>query len=165
MAMKRLAIVAFLPLLPACGSDPAPGVQGGESGTYAVDTAGEGVSARMETADGTATMRSGADVPVDLPDGFTVYPGAQVTANTVFEEPGSKGALLTMEADAAPEAMIAFYRRQAEGAGVDLTLDMTTDSMRMIGGKAPDGSPFSFTATPSADGPTTAQLMAGEAFD
>ena len=72
------------------------------------------------------------------------------------------GEAVTMAAGASPEDMIAHYRRQAEAAGVDLELDMTTDTMRMIGGKAPDGSAFSFTATAGADG-TTGQLMVGQA--
>lgn len=164
--MKRSIIGMALAIwLAGCSGESSGTFGDGDdgSGTYAVERDGEGVTARMETDDGTAVMRSGADVPVDLPHGFTIYPGATVSTNTVFAEAGSKGALVTMESDAAPEDMIAFYRRQAESAGVDITLDMTTDTMRMIGGKARDGSPFSFTATAEGER-TTGQLMAGEAF-
>lgn len=165
--MKQSTIgPALVLLLAACGGETSGeiGDGRGESGTYAVESGGDGVTARMETADGTAVMRSGPDVPVDLPHGFTIYPGATVTTNTVFEEAGSKGALVTMETDAGPEELVAFYRQQAERAGVDITLDMTTDTMRMIGGKAPDDSPFSFTASDEGER-TTGQLMVGEAFE
>ncbi|RXZ65649.1 hypothetical protein [Pelagerythrobacter rhizovicinus] len=162
----RLAMVGMAALLLAgCGSEGSGTVEG-EDGTvahYKVDEASGEVNATLETADGTATMRSGADVPVELPRGFTIYPGAKVTTNTVFEQADANGALVTMESDASPEEMVAFYRKQAEAAGVEIGLNMNTDTMQMIGGDAPDGATFSFTAT-RKDGGTTAQLMVGEAF-
>ena len=163
--MMKMAITACAAVLVAgCGSEKSGTfeTEDGETGTYTVDQSGEAVTATVETSEGTARMQSGSDVPLDLPRGFSIYPGAKVVTNTVFDQPGSKGALVTMAASASPEDMIAHYRRQAEAAGVDLELDMTTDTMRMIGGKAPDGSAFSFTATAGADG-TTGQLLVGQA--
>lgn len=162
----RLAMAGMAALLLAgCGSEGSGTVEdeNGEVAHYKVDESSGEVNATLETADGTATMRSGADVPVELPRGFTIYPGAEVTTNTVFEQADANGALVTMKAEASPEEMVAFYRKQAEAAGVEISLNMNTDTMQMIGGDAPDGATFSFTATRKDDG-TTAQLMVGEAF-
>lgn len=161
LAMAGMAAV----LLAACGSEPS-GTAEGEDGTvahYTVDESSGEVSARLDTAEGIATMRSGADVPVELPRGFTIYPGAEVVSNTVFEQADATGALVTMEAAASPEEMVAFYRKQAEAAGVEIATRMDTEMMQMIGGDAPDGATFTFTAT-RKDGGTSAQLMVGEAF-
>lgn len=165
--MKRMAIGAVAAMvLAGCGSEPSGTFEtaDGETGTYEVDPSGDGVTASLETADGTATMRSGADVPIDLPQGFTIFPGAEVVTNTVFDQAGSKGALVTMRSDAAPAELVAFYRRQADAAGVEIELNMDTDTMQMIGGKSADGSPFSFTATKEPAG-TTGQLMVGGAAE
>ena len=166
--MRRWPIMgAAAVLLAGCGSEQSGTFEtdGGESGSYTVDRSGEEVTATIETAEGTARVQSGAEVPIDLPRGFSIYPGAEIVTNTVFDQADSKGALVTMESDASAEDMIEHYRRQAESAGIELELNLTTDTMRMIGGKAPDGSPFSFTAT-REDGAskTTGQLMVGEAF-
>ena len=163
--MKRLTIGAAALLLAGCGPDRSGTFESdsGETGSYSVDASGEEVTATIETAEGAARVQSGADVPVDLPQGFSIYPGAEIVTNTVFEQAGSKGALVTMESDAAAAEMIAFYRKQAESAGIEIELNLDTDTMQMIGGKSADGSPFSFTATKQADG-ATGQLMVGEAF-
>ncbi|WP_374406099.1 hypothetical protein [Pelagerythrobacter sp.] len=158
--MRQVLVLVAVLALAACGSE--------RSGTQEVaagdaSEAGDAVTATIETDEGTARMRSGADVPVDLPRGFSIFPGAEVASNTVFDQAGSKGALLTMESDAPAAEMIAFYRRQAEAAGIELELNLDTDTMQMIGGKSADGSPFSFTAT-KGEGGTTGQLMVGEAF-
>ena len=165
--ITRLAIAGAAALLLAgCGSERSGmfETEGGETGAYSVDASGEEITATIKTPEGSATMQSGADVPVDLPRGFSIYPGAEIVTNTVFEQAGSKGALVTMESDAAAAEMIAFYRKQAEGAGIEIELNLDTDTMQMIGGKSADGSPFSFTATKQAEG-TTGQLMVGEAFE
>lgn len=160
----RLAMAGMAALLlVGCGSERSGTVEG-EDGTvahYKVDESSGEVNATLETGDGTATMRSGADIPVELPRGFTIYPGAEVTTNTVFEQADANGALLTMESDASPEEMVGFYRKQAEAAGVEIGMNMSTETTQMIGGDAPDGATFSFTAT-RKNGGTTAQLMVGE---
>ena len=164
--MTRLAIAGAAALLLAgCGSEQSGTVEGedGKVAHYTVDESSGEVSATIETTDGTATMRSGADVPVELPRGFSIYPGAEVLTNTVFKQADANGALVTMEADASPEEMIAFYREEAEEAGVEIAMNMNTDTMQMIGGDTQDGATFSFTATRKG-GKTTGQLMVGEAF-
>ncbi len=162
----RLAIAGAAALLLAgCGSEQSGSVEG-DDGTvahYTIDESSGEVSATIDTVDGTATMRSGADVPVELPRGFSVYPGAEVLTNTVFKQADANGALLTMETEDSPEEMVAFYREQAEDAGVEIAMNISTETMQMIGGDTQDGATFSFTATRKGD-KTTGQLMVGEAF-
>jgi hypothetical protein len=165
--MKRWTIMgAAAALLAGCGSEQS-GTNGDDGGEISVaHDDGEGsATAIAGRSDGNVRVESGSDVPIDLPDGFSIYPGAEVVTNTVFDEGDSKGALVTMESDASAEAMVEHYRRQAEGAGVEIELNLTTDTMAMIGGKSADGSPFSFTATREGGAAkTTGQLMVGEAF-
>jgi len=150
-------------LLAACGSEKSGTIETDDgTASYTIDESDGEVTATVDTGEGTATMRAGADVAVDLPQGLSIYPGATVVSNAVFEQADSRGALVTMEADASPAEMIDFYREQAEDAGMEIGLTMNTETMRMIGGKAEDGSSFSFTATQEG-GKTTGQLMAGEA--
>lgn len=163
--MKQLVIAAAALLLAGCDSESSGSFETEDGGhaDYTIDEATGEVTAAIETADGAASIRSGDSVPVELPQGFSIYPEARIVSNTVFEQSDSSGALVTMETEAGAEDMTAFYRDQAEAAGVEIELDVDTDTMRMIGGKARDGSSFSFTATRS-DGNTTGQLMVGEAF-
>lgn len=163
MTTRLIATGAAVLLLAACGSEPSGGDEDRTVAHYTVDESSGEVSAALETAEGTATMRSGADVPVELPRGFSIFPGADVVSSTVVEQADANGALVTMESDASPEEMVAFYRKQAEAAGAEIDLNMSTDMMQMIGGDAQDGATFSFTATRKGDR-TTAQLMVGEAF-
>ena len=161
----RASITLFASLalaLAACGSETSGTFEGedGETGEYTIDTATGEASATIETEDGTFTMRSGSDVPIDLPDGFSVYPGAEIVTNTVVNQSEGSGTLVTMNSADSPAKIKAFYKAQAEAAGVTIQMDMTTNGMEMVGGEAPDGLTFSAMIMPEGEG-STVQLTVG----
>ena len=165
--MRRLttaALTSALALaLAACGSGTSGTFEdeNGETGSYQVDRDGDETTATVKTADGTMRMRSGADVPVDLPRGFSIYPGATIISNTTFDGEQGKGALVSIESSDAAAELVDFYKGQAEKAGVDIEMEMTAGDMSMIGGRTDGGTTFSFTAT-REEAKTTGQLMVGE---
>ncbi len=131
-------------------------------GSYDIDSETGETRATYRNDDGTTTtMRSGEAVPVDLPAGFELYPAATVTNNTRVEQPDGAMVLLNLESRDDPSALVAFYRDQAEAAGIDVDLELDTGSMIMIGGQAESGSSFSFTAT-RQNGTTQGQLSVGQ---
>lgn len=134
-----------------------------ESASYALDEKDGGTTLKVETDDGEAVMRNGKDITVNLPKDFTIYEGAEVVSNTVFEQGESKGALIVLESEAAPEVMAAHYRAEAENAGIEIKMEMSVNDGKMIGGEGSDGSAFSFNANREED-TTVAQLMVGENF-
>ncbi|MCL4673697.1 MAG: hypothetical protein KJZ64_12355 [Sphingomonadaceae bacterium] len=159
----RIALSLALGLaLAACGSDQSGTFEDGEGGegTYKVDTENGVTTSEITTDEGTARMESGAGVKANLPAGFSVMPGANtVSSSNITTEQGS-GSMTMMEIDKPADEVIAFYRKQAEAAGVKIQLEMNSDGTRVIGGEGKDGLAFSLTAT-EADGKTSAQLMVG----
>lgn len=130
-----------------------------ETGAYDVDGETGEINARIHRDDGSvATMRSGERVPVWLPEGFTLYPDAEIVSNTRVDHGGGRGVLLTMRSDAAPEQMAVFYRRQAESAGIAIDTEMEAGRSAMMAGRSPEGGALSFNATQDAEG-TEGQLM------
>ncbi len=145
---------AALLALSACGTEAA------QESSYTIDSETGEISASASTADGATTVRSGAQVPLDLPAGFTLYPGAKVIGNTVFDQGDGRGAFVTMESADTPEQIAAFYIGQARAAGVNIEMQMPINEGRMAGGESPDGLTFSLMAVPIAGG-TQAQLSVG----
>ncbi|MEE4154292.1 MAG: hypothetical protein V2I27_09045 [Erythrobacter sp.] len=156
------ALSALSLALAACGSESSGTIEGenGERGEYTIDQSTGETKATIRTDEGTATLRSGADVEVDLPAGFTAYPGATIVSNTVVNQAQGSGSMLFFETDDPPADVIAFYKRQAEAAGVDIQLDATINGGAMIGGENPDGLTFSVNANPGEER-TSAQLIVG----
>ena len=109
-------------------------------------------------------MRSGEKVPVALPAGFAVYPGASVTNNTRVEQADGLLVLLNLESDATPQEMVSYYRNQAEAAGIDVATSLESGPVTMIGGEGADGTSFSFTATRQG-AVTEAQLSIGRGLE
>lgn len=167
----RRAFPALLLCLAACTSEPEnedrtqvePGNR--EQGSYIVDGETGEISARIHREDGTvATMRSGEKVPVRLPASFTLYPGAEVISNTHVRHGGGNGVLLTMRSADDPEKLAAFYRRQAEAAGVALEMQMKAGRTAMFAGKGAHDLAVSFNVSEET-GETVAQLMVGTGME
>ncbi|WAT18875.1 hypothetical protein OZN62_04710 [Aurantiacibacter sp. MUD11] len=160
--MRKVILIAGIGLLLAgCGSESGTiDTEDGEV-TYEVDRDGENAEYRMTNEDGDeVVINSGSDVAVSLPDGFSLYPGAQVITNTTVNQADGSGSMVVMRSDDTPDEMAAYYRRQAEGAGVEIQMEMSSNGSKLIGGEGPDGLTFSFNATPDPEG-TTAQLVVG----
>ncbi|PKP90091.1 MAG: hypothetical protein CVT75_11950 [Alphaproteobacteria bacterium HGW-Alphaproteobacteria-14] len=162
VALVLASIAAFS--LAACGSETSGEftTEQGETAEYTIDKGTGETSMTIEGPDGTATLRSGADVPVSLPAGFSLFPGSKVVTNTVVNQPGGQGTMVTFEADAAADTIIAHYRDQAKAAGFAIQIEMNTNGTRMIGGERErDGSTLSITATDNQDDASTGQIIIG----
>ncbi|AUX70372.1 hypothetical protein CHX26_13485 [Porphyrobacter sp. HT-58-2] len=149
-------------LLAACGSETSGEftTEDGQNAEYTIDKNTGETSMTIKGEDGEATLRSGADVPVILPEGFNLFPGSKVVTNTVVKQPDGQGTMITFEADAPADKVIAHYREQAKAAGFDIQLEMNTNGTLMVGGERKgDGSSMSVTATGSD--PTTGQIIIG----
>ena len=134
-------------------------------GSYDIDSDTGETRARFTDNDGrTTTMRSGEKVPVRLPAGFSVYPGAKVTNNTRVEQADGLLVLLNFESEATAEELIAYYRKQADAAGIDVATSLQTGPMTMIGGENGNGTSFSLTTT-REDDLTKAQLSIGRGLE
>jgi hypothetical protein len=167
----RLAVIASATLvLAACGGETSESQSVTDDaeearGSYDIDTVTGETRAEYTDEDGTTTtMRSGESVPVELPTGFTVYPGAKVVNNTRVQQADGLLVLLNLESDDSPEKMVAFYRKQAEAAGIDIAMTLQSGPMTMIGGEKPEGASFSFTATREGE-VTSAQLSVGAGLE
>lgn len=160
--MRFVLPIAATIALAACSSEKSDTfeTEDGEKGEYTVNSDDGGMNATITTKDGTATMQSGENVKADLPLGFTVYPGATVVSATNVDGGGTKGSLVMMETDEAPDKVAAFYRKQAEAAGINIEMEMTINGGEMIGGKGDGGKMFSLNTT-NNDGKTGIQLTAG----
>lgn len=149
-------------LLAACGSETSGEftTEDGKNAEYSIDKDTGETSMTVEGPDGTATLRSGTDVPVTLPTGFSLFPGSKVITNTVVKQPDGTGTMISFETDAPSDTVVAHYRNQAKSAGFDIQLEMNTNGTQMIGGeRKSDGSSLSVTAT-SGD-MTTGQIIIG----
>ncbi|MXO62178.1 hypothetical protein [Qipengyuania oceanensis] len=162
--MKKLALVTLAPLaLAACGSEKSGTFDDGEGGegSYTVDQDGDATVATVTNGDGTATLKSGPNVKVQLPEGFTLYPGATVANNTSFGGDGGQGALINMTSTDDPAKLVEFYRKQAGAAGYEITMDARMGDQQAIVGENKAGTKFTFNASPG-EGGSQAQLMVAE---
>ncbi|MEO0589725.1 MAG: hypothetical protein AAFZ11_04105 [Pseudomonadota bacterium] len=164
--LTRIAPLAACGLLAACGSQDTGTLTGedGEAGEYTIDTRTGETTASIETDEGTATLRSGNTVPVDLPEGFSAYPRAEVLTNTIVSQATGSGALVTMMSDDGPETIAAFYKGQAQDSGIEIQMEISTNGTQILGGQSPSGLTFSMIASPGAEG-TTVQLTVGDSLD
>ena len=154
-------------MLGACGG-PDEGTietENGETVAYKVEGDGGDTSIRISGEDGEeVVINSDTGTTVDLPDGFSLYPGSTVVSSTTMNQTDGQGALIVMQSDASAQDMVEFYRNQAESAGIRIQMEMTTNGSEMIGGESDDGGTFSFNASPS-EGGTTGQLVVGQGLD
>ncbi|QYF86463.1 hypothetical protein [Brevundimonas sp. PAMC22021] len=94
--------------------------------------------------------------------GFAVlYPGAAVEEPaTTAVGPDGEGGLVTFATDAAPDAVVAFYRQHAEAAGLTSVMGMNQGDARAYGaaGAQPDSASLQVVASPGEAGRTSVQL-------
>lgn len=90
-----------------------------------------------------------------------LYPGAQAAGPaTVATGPTGPGGLITFTTEAAPEAVVAFYRQRAEAAGLAPVMAMNQGEARAYGAAArkTDGPTLQVVASPGEGGLTSVQL-------
>jgi len=150
-------------LLSGCGSQSSGDVTtaDGKDAHYTIDKATGETSMTIKGDDGDATMRSGPAVPVDLPKGFSLFPGSKVITNTLVNQPDGEATMLTFEAGAPADKVVAHYKGEAKAAGFDIQIEMDTNGTRMIGGERKgDGATLSVTASAGEGGAvTTGQII------
>lgn len=159
------ASAAVLLLLAACGSEQEGTFEtedGGE-GTYSVDASDEETDLDITGPDGEEiSVTSDAGAAASLPDGYSIYPGADVVTSTSLARDGGSGAIVIMNTPDSPEDVAEYYREQAEAAGIEIMMDMNADGAIMIGGESADGSRmFSINASSSGE-VTTGHLQVGD---
>jgi len=166
--MRAIIILSAAAIsLSACGSSDEGTfeTEDGETVEYQVDRDDGDTELRISGDDGEEmVINSGAGSASDMPDGYSLYPGASVVSTTTMSQADGQGSLVIMQSDAAPDAMVRFYRQQAEAAGIDIGMGMNTNGTMMIAGESESGATFSFNASPSGDG-TTAQLVVGQGMN
>lgn len=91
-------------------------------------------------------MRSGPGVPVVLPPGISVYPGARIIETTLVESGGERRILMKFETPDPVAKVMLFHRAQALAANVSLTLDLDGPDVASIGGRTAKGGDFALTA-------------------
>lgn len=123
--------------------------------------------APAETVAVAAPMAEAAAPPADAaaidgaPAFAALYPGAQADGPaTVANGPAGPGGLITFTTDAAPDAVVAFYRQRAEAAGLAPVMAMNQGEARAYGAAArtANGATLQVVASPGEAGLTSVQL-------
>ncbi|WP_230291949.1 hypothetical protein [Croceicoccus sp. Ery5] len=136
-AMAALALSALT--LAACG-----GGEDADDGGTTITTPDGSVTVNDDD-DGTMTFRAdGAEAVVktgtgnadNLPKGFTAYPGAKITMSVEGNQGGKSGGMIAMETSAPPEKVIAFYKKQAENAGLEIESEGKFSGSHMLGARS-----------------------------
>lgn len=157
--MKRilLAVGAMTVLAVAgCGDDDKSPAAASTSGATAAPASSSSTPAAAP--DAPAATTTGAVVPAFA----ALYPGAVVENPPVTAQgPGGPGGIVAFTTDADPETVVAFYRSQAETAGLSTIASLTQGGARAYSagdGASGAGKLLSVVATPGVDGPTEVQL-------
>lgn len=157
-AYLTLATAALL--LAACGSGDS-----GDGDGYSADEGGDATySGSLGDDENNVDIRAGGDIEVDLPSGYSVYPGAKVVTSMATNTVAGKGKTLIMESDDAASKVVTFYRGQAESAGVEISTEIASSDTNMISGKTPDNQVFNLVVNDS-DGTSTIQLSIMQAVE
>ena len=151
--MRMILAGVLAVALASCGGgdDAEDGVSGG---TYqrTVDVGDEG--GKMDT-------RVGGDIEVDLPAGFSVYPGAKVIATNVVTLPQGKGRTVFMQSQDPVGEVADYYRKQATDAGIEFSNEMNSGDTQLLAGTAPSGTSMNIMVATNDEG-TTIQLTVSE---
>lgn len=158
--MKRsmaIAVMAVATSLTGCGNGDAPA----ERPTAPDIQAGAPADAAVPASAGTARPSPRVTTTSGVPAFAAVYPGGQVSApQTVAAGPDGPGGIIAFTTDADPDTVVAWYRRQAEAAGLSSVMAMNQGKARAYGAAAADnaGTSLRVVADPVDDGATAVQL-------
>ena len=163
MRIAAIALLAGTLALAGCGGEDSITVEtedGGEA-TFTAESDDGDTTVRISGDDGgSINIDAGENVSVDLPDGWSVYPGAKVVSSVTLQQADGSGVLVIMETEEAAEDMLEFYRKQAEAAGLEIKSEMKSVNTLVIASDANAATTFQFSATRDAD-KTTGQLLVG----
>ena len=155
-----LTLGAATVLLASCGSS-----DDGDGDGYAADDGGDATySASLGGDDNNVDIRAGGNIEVDLPDGYSVYPGAKVVTSMTTNTVAGKGKTIIMESNDAAGKIVSFYREQAESAGVEFAMEMNSEDSSLLSGQTPEKQAFNLVVS-GGDGKSTVQLSITQAAD
>ena len=159
--MKRMFAAAALTAalaMAGCGQSPA-------SDTAAADDAAADTAARAAPVAEPAYPEPPAVTPkpaaAGAPPFAVIYPGGTPTGPaTVAQGPSGPGGIVSFTTASSPDAIIAYYRKTAEAAGLASVMAMNQGEARAYGAAAEDGSGrlLRVVATPMENGETNVQL-------
>ncbi|HSG35522.1 MAG TPA: hypothetical protein VLA37_13375, partial [Sphingomonadaceae bacterium] len=116
--MKKIVTIAAALVLAACGSERSGTIETGDGDVdYTVDNAGGATSTTLTSDEGEVTITSGAGRTVDMPDGFSVYPGSTIVNSSQVSHADGSGVRIEMQTGDSAEQAIAYYRKQAADQG------------------------------------------------
>ena len=147
-------------LVSACGGPDAEGTIETEDGTitYEADSDGTEVSFSASNDNGEVMqINSGGGVEVDLPDGYTLFPGASVVTNMNMVRNDMNIANIIFNSTAQPAQVAEFYRDQAVAAGIEINNEATINGAVIFSGVGEGDTTFNISASPS-EGGSSAQL-------
>lgn len=134
-----------------------------------------GAAGQANVADTGTTTASAADAPssasaadtagVDaaattaLPAYSEIYPGAVAEQPAVAADGAAgPGGMVTFVAEAAPDAVVDFYRQRAEAAGLASMTALSQGETRAYGAAGDNGAAVQVVAAPDGEGRTSVQL-------
>jgi len=157
--MRKFTILAVAAALAACNSGTTVTTDDGKEVTVE-GNGSDGLS--IQSKDGEFNVQSGPNAKVTLPAGFTAYPGAEIISNVNMDSNGKQVSTLTMNTNAGLDQVVAFYKKQAIAAGVDVSTEINAGEAVMLGGESKAGLVFGLNAGPADKGGTTAHLSLSE---
>ena len=156
----------MLPLLlttVACDSQdaPSPSDPPTPDGTVIRDPRSGQTRMRVGVGEDAVHLQSGVTLPVELPDGITVFPGASVTSHSRVLRGGRVRTLIAFTTPQPLPEVILFYRQQVKEADIALAVDLTSQDRASLAGKGPE---LDFAlALRRSGGLTRAELAVGPA--
>ncbi len=165
--MKRSMAIAFVAVataLTGCGNGDAAAERPDAPGTAAVGpaaTADGDAADAVEAASATPSPAARPAGPAGMPAFAAVYPGSEVSGSpTVANGPDGAGGIISFTTAADPDTVVAYYRQQAEAAGLSSTMGMNQGKARAYAAMAADNPATSLrvVADPLDDGVTSVQL-------
>ena len=159
-SLAATAVVAAMVLAGCSEREPAgDATAAGDAGAEVAAAAAEGVAETTPAPAGAASALPAAD---GAPAFAVIYPGAELKGPaTVAQGPAGPGGIVQFTTDAAPEAVIAFYRQRAEAAGLKPINSMNRgDAQAYSAGDGANGRGqlMQVIATRIEGGPTDVQL-------
>lgn len=151
MAMRLIPALLAAALLASCAEQEPKHPDAGPSVAEAELTSGEERLQIAPKGEAATILRSGPQVPLRLPRGFTLYPGAEIISNTVVQREGVPRVLLVFETSEGLNKVMAFYRAQAKLEGIPLSLDLGAEEQASIGGSLPGGGKIAISARRTGD--------------
>jgi hypothetical protein len=157
--------IGCLAALAGCGTGQSGTITApdDEPSEYRIDEASGETSMVIATPRGKATMRSGKTVPVQLPSGFSLYPGSAIVSSTVVDQPDGHAIMVMFEADGSAADIIAHFRSAADAAGYAIEIAATMNETMLLSAKrAADGASLVVSTGPVEEGMTPGQIVLGE---